>query len=51
LETVVEGRRGIMSDQVPPTNHYRLQYSLELRAVLYGFDAFEPAPSDTITAD
>jgi hypothetical protein len=50
-KTVVEGRRGIMSDQVPPTKYYRLQYSPNLRAVLYGFDAFEPAPSDTITAD
>jgi hypothetical protein len=48
---VVEGRRGIMSDQVAPTKYYRLRYSPDLRAMLYGFDAFEPAPSDTITAD
>jgi hypothetical protein len=50
-EAVAEGMRGIMSDQVPPHKYYRLQYSPDLRAVLYGFDAFEPAPSDTITAD
>jgi hypothetical protein len=49
---VAEGMRGIMSDQVPEPRLFRLQFSPDLRVVLYGHRANEPpALPDRFTAD